>query len=425
MQRKSPRDHDASVTTPASTTESSPIITSTPHPSFASAWFPSSKGKEALKKIPWAKYKSMIASALTTSNPRVLFLDAPSQELLADFVAHAKNNSVKAVLSIGGPTGSRYFSKAVSVPLSRTDFVQAVVDIATRNQLDGIEFAWEYPGQPECDGPSKDDTTNYLLFLEELRKHSTGSRLAISAAVPLAPFLSDYGTPRWDVTAFASFLDYITIVAYDVWKTSFAGSNKLVGPNAPVYDDCALPSARSGSIESAVSSWSRAGFPKDRIVLGVPSHGRVYSVDSIEAQKIGNYPKFDAIPAGQGEKPGTLIPDACNINNTVPVNATGVVTFEGLISAGYLDNNGSLPSSATISNFDQCSLTPFFYNSTREIMVSYDDVNSMALKGHYIRENGLKGFALSDAVGDYNDLLLDSVRNATSLDRSVGPNTTT
>jgi len=47
---------------------------------------------------------------------------------------------VEALLSLGGWTGSRYFSTAVGSPENRTTFVKAVVDIADKYGLDGIDF---------------------------------------------------------------------------------------------------------------------------------------------------------------------------------------------------------------------------------------------------------------------------------------------
>jgi len=59
---------------------------------------------------------------------------------------------------------------------------------------------------------------------------------------------------------------------------------------------------------------------------------------------------------------------------------------------------------------------PYVYNETSEVMISFDDPQSFAAKGNYIKETGLKGFAMWEAGGDYNDLLLDSIRSAVGFD---------
>lgn len=49
-------------------------------------------------------------------------------------------------------------------------------------------------------------------------------------------------------------------------------------------------------------------------------------------------------------------------------------------------------------------------------MVSFDNAQSFAAKGNYIKETGLRGFAMWEAGGDYNDMLLDSIRFTAGFD---------
>ena len=49
-------------------------------------------------------------------------------------------------------------------------------------------------------------------------------------------------------------------------------------------------------------------------------------------------------------------------------------------------------------------------------MVSYDDPTSFAAKGKFIAEQGLRGFAIWEAAGDYNNLLVDAVSNAIGIE---------
>ena len=45
-------------------------------------------------------------------------------------------------MSVGGWTGSRYFSPAVATADNRTAFVKTIVDFATKYKLDGIDFEY-------------------------------------------------------------------------------------------------------------------------------------------------------------------------------------------------------------------------------------------------------------------------------------------
>lgn len=132
-------------------------------------------------------------------------------------------------MSIGGWTGSQYFSTAVATAENRTAFVKSVVGLASKYELDGIEFecvifpirsnitrlilflSWEYPNRQGvgCNTISPNDSTNFLSFLQELRTDPTGAQLILSAAVGITPFMDSGGTPMKDVAAFAQVLDHI------------------------------------------------------------------------------------------------------------------------------------------------------------------------------------------------------------------------
>lgn len=52
-------------------------------------------------------------------------------------------------------------------------------------------------------------------------------------------------------------------------------------------------------------------------------------------------------------------------------------------------------------------------------MVSYDDPQSFAAKGKFIVDHNLLGFAVWQAAGDYNNLLLDSIHSAAGVAKRV------
>jgi chitinase len=115
-----------------------------------------------------------------------------------------------------------------------------------------------------------------------LRTDPVGSKLVLTAAVGLAPFVGSDGTPMTDVSQFASVLDHIgarattyaspmfnaytplltsiAIMNYDVWGSWSTG----VGPNAPLDDSCAP--VKAGSATSALQAWTSAGFPASKAI---------------------------------------------------------------------------------------------------------------------------------------------------------------
>ncbi|KAJ6572049.1 glycoside hydrolase family 18 protein [Mycena capillaripes] len=383
---------------------------------IATAWYPGWLAQDfPPSSISWDKYNAMtFAFATTTPDVSTIALDDVSAQALPEFVSAAQSNGVAALLSIGGWSGSLWYSTAVATSENRTAFVDAVLDLVSKYDLDGIDFDWEYPGKQGlgCNVVNDDDSANFLLFLQELRSNPAGKSLVLTAAVGIAPFLGSDQQPMEDVSQFAYVLDRIAIMAYDVWGSW----SDTVGPNAPLNDSCASAVHQDGSAVSAVNAWTAANFPANQITLGVASYGHSFRVAPSAAlsedNSIALYPDFDASaqPMGSADTPGDTSKDPCGNPNGV----SGVFTFSGLISSGFLDSTGTAAAGIDYT-FDSCSQTPFVYNSTSQVMVSYDDATSFAAKGKFINSQGLLGFAVWDVTGDYNDILLDSLHEAMGI----------
>ncbi|KAF4563788.1 hypothetical protein EYR36_003030 [Pleurotus pulmonarius] len=396
----------------ASAVSHASTVNNVPEEVLATAWYPGWLGdKFPPSKISWDKFNAMtFAFALV---PSLLIIVEFCQKTLPEMVSAARAQGVSPSLSIGGWTGSIYFSSAVATPQNRSAFVKAVVGLANTYQLDGIDFDWEYPNKQGigCNIISPDDSANFLSFLQELRKDPVGSNLTISAAVGLTPFMGPTA-PMTDVSPFAEVLDHIAIMAYDIWGSW----SNTVGPNAPLDDSCAPTQA--GSATSAVNAWTAAGFPASKIALGIAAYGHSFHVQSNAAlDGSGGIQTSSAFDKGQQPKgdswdtaDGTTVDQCGN-----PEATSGVFNFWGLVEGGFLNNNGTAASGIDY-RFDNCSQTPFVYNPATQVMVSYDDATSFAAKGKFINDQGLKGFALWNAAGDFDDVLLASISDAMGIE---------
>jgi len=198
---------------------------------------------------------------------------------------------------------------------------------------------------------------------------------------------------------------------YDIPSTPISGA----GPNSPLNDNCAPVIGQHGSAQLAVTAWTEAGMPQDRIVLGVPMYGRSYHVQkSVAFSSKSNTTLAPYPPYGQGNKPkgdrwngdGEL--DVCGVFQP----PGGSYAFWSLVESDFLNADGT-PKRGILYRYDECSNTPYIYNTTSEIMIAYDDARSFAAKGDFIKVNGLKGFAAWESAGDFRNLLLDAIINGT------------
>ena len=221
--------------------------------------------------------------------------------------------------------------------------------------------SWEYPTSSGvgCNTKSNNDTANFLSFLQELRKDSFGSKLIISLAVTLKPFMGPDGlTPLTNVSAFTDVVDWLAIMNYDDWGDWSAS----VGPNSPLNDSCAATANQAGSALSAAKAWIAAGAPANQILLGVPAYGHSFAVNKTEAYYPGTtnlqpYPKFNSSVHQKGDAwdNNTLL-DVCG--NLQPNSST--YTLWGAIAAGFLEQDGTNAKGMPY-RFDNCSQTVSFF----------------------------------------------------------------
>ncbi|TFK20651.1 glycoside hydrolase [Coprinopsis marcescibilis] len=383
----------------------------------AGGWYaPWYKQDLPVSAISWEKYSELaFAFAVTTPDSSVLDL-LGEEETLREFVKEAQDHQVKAFVSVGGWTGSQYFSSAVATAENRTIFVKTITGLATEYNLDGIDFDWEFPnggdgvGLP-CNINSESDTQNFLTFLEELKADPVGSELSLTAAAHIAPFT---GAGISDLSGFAQVFDHLVIMGYDInglWSTP-------AGANAPLKT---CPGRTGGSVEKAVDDWVAAGFPADKLVLGVPFYARSYIIPKesvIQNDVLTTFnPAFDraTMPPVFGERE-TLETIAQTLECGQPAETpSGIFTFNGLIATGYLNVSGEAAPGVFYA-FDDCTETSFLYRESDGRFISYDDTRSLAAKGQFINDRGLAGFAAWHVGGDTrSDILLDALHESMGI----------
>ncbi|XP_044731929.1 chitotriosidase-1 [Chrysoperla carnea] len=208
------------------------------------------------------------------------------------------NPKLKTLLAIGGWSfGTQKFKEMSATRYSRQTFIYSAIPFIRDRGFDGLDIDWEYP-------KGSDDKKNYVLLLKELREAFEAEaqevkkpRLLLTAAVPVGP---DNIKSGYDVPAVASYLDFINLMAYD-----FHGKwERETGHNAPLY----APSSDSEwrkqlSVDNAASMWVRLGAPKEKLVIGMATYGRSFTLSNTDRFRVNS-------PASGGGKAGEYTKEA-------------------------------------------------------------------------------------------------------------------
>ena len=129
--------------------------------------------------------------------------------------------------------------------------------------LDGIDLDWEFPGLSwsgaACD-PSC-DVDNYVLLVKQLRE-TLGSEYTISYAGYCTDKVSVTDGWRYvDIKGMDPYVDYVNIMTYDLDE---APHHHSALKDSRAYKDC----------DRAVRAYLDKGVSPDKLVLGIPFYGR-------------------------------------------------------------------------------------------------------------------------------------------------------
>ncbi|KAF8076520.1 glycoside hydrolase [Lyophyllum atratum] len=359
----------------------------------------------AFSRFDWIDF----AFGLPTQDFDVSWDSEETPKLLRRLVAAARahrtrDTSTKIKLSIGGWTGSKYFSQAVATPESRYSFASNILSIYNDYQLDGIDLDWEYPGRKGADGNqvNSQDSENFLAFLHCLRSVlPAGAR--ITAAAQTVPFTDASGEPTKDVSQFAKVLDWLLLMNYDVW-----GSSPNPGPNAPMFDACQNSTQPEGNAAAAYDKWTSAGFPAIKLVLGLPAYGYV-SASKAPGLRQRRSSSTNHTQAIQSRKGDPTVHGQVKVVSEDGSSSEGQVTFVELVRQGALVLVRPADANRTASfdgaggferHWDRCSGTPYLRSSSAGQVISYDDPESLYMKAEFASKVGMLGVNIFDTHGD-------------------------
>ncbi len=302
-----------------------------------------------------------------TWDPGVLRGNFHQLQLLKE--SHPK---LKTLISIGGWSWSAHFSDVASTDAGRTHFASSCVDFMKKYGFDGIDIDWEYPGGGGLAGNSArpEDPHNYTLLLQALRAQldalHDGTHHPLTIAAPAGPTIA----ARLEMTAMAASLDWFNVMTYDF----HGGWDPKTGHNAPLF--APVGDTTRFDTNDAVSAYLAGGVAGAKLVMGVPFYGRGWS--GVAATNDGLGQAATGTPMGTWE--------------------SGVFDFKDL-KAHYGAAQGY------VRHVDATAKVPWLYNASAQVMISYDDPESIGVKADFAKTKGLGGVMFWELSSDDGSLL--------------------
>jgi len=272
----------------------------------------------------------------------------PDMDIEAGFyqqVTALKSQGVKVMIALGGWTDSETdkYSRMVSDPVSRANFVSTAVSFIQQHNFDGLDLDWEYPKcwVGNCDAGPVSDKENFVNLVRELKTAFAPHGYLLSSAVSASRHIGDQA---YDIPALSESLDWIGLMTYDY----HGGWDGVTGHNSPLKG--AVPNS-----EDTVNYWVSRGAAPEKLILGVGFYGRSWTLENENDNGVG-------APAATG----------------APGQYTGEPGF-----LAYFE----LCSGWTYRNVE--NVGPYGYKGDQ--WASFDDEAILGLKADFVKERGLAG----------------------------------
>jgi chitinase len=292
---------------------------------------------------------------------------------------------LKTLIAIGGWTLSDLFSRNIADDAKRKALAASAVGYMKQNHFDGVDIDWEFP---VCCGDMKakeyadrnngdkryspDDKHNFTLWLQELRHEldDQGKKDGVHYLLTIAASASpDIAKKAYEFKDIGKVVDWVDVMAYDyhgAWE-------KVANHNAPLHQNPGDPDNGKGmTVQDSLALWEKEGVPASKLVMGVPFYGRGW--DGCPPKNHGLFQTCKSASL----KGGTW----------VKLDPTAYANWDYWdLKKNYVDNKAS----GYVRYWDAASGVPYLYNPKTQNWISYDDDQSVALKGRYIVDHGLKG----------------------------------
>ncbi|KAL1417449.1 hypothetical protein MTO96_000551 [Rhipicephalus appendiculatus] len=175
---------------------------------------------------------------------------------------------IRTLVSYGGGAHVQSLLNRIRDDKNAQKLIDDIKSMLEQFGLDGINFHLEGPGPITC---KQDDINTIVKFIQRLRR-SVNNMVIITAQLPACRdskcnlFMSD---------AMSRYLDYVFLITFDYRLDDLTRTKMTSGLYR--YKD------RNGytkfETETCVGSWIDAGVPKYKIIPGIATYGRSFTLD--------------------------------------------------------------------------------------------------------------------------------------------------
>jgi chitinase len=329
---------------------------------YYASWAPD---QYPIPEIEWSGLTHIAMAFYLPNQDGSMTLAGGNPQLAINLIAAAHANGVKAIASIGGADSQSGF-QAATASGSVATFAANLVSLVTSTGYDGIDIDWE--PMDKTDEPAVIDIAN------RIRKAKPGALLTI----PVGAINVNLGADLSGFLAIAAAYDQLNIMSYG--QAGAWSGWKSWHSSALYQTDSATPT----SIDSTVKLYLAAGVPAAKLGIGIGFYGLCYS------------------------SPVTG-PDQA-LNGSTLLAGDGTISYANIMTEYY---------SASARQWDGLARVPYLSFSAPHApdgctYISYDDEQSIAEKGTYLKAKGLggviqwelnEGYLSAAAAGQRNPLL--------------------
>ncbi|MBN1409787.1 MAG: glycoside hydrolase family 18 protein [Spirochaetales bacterium] len=308
------------------------------------------------------------------------------------------NPNLKTLISIGGWTKSGNFSAMAASGEGRAKFAASCVDFIRTYQFDGIDLDWEYPGVEGMPGTAFDpenDKRNFTLLLKDLRitLDKAGAEDGKTYLLTAATSAGKEKIAHLELDKIARYLNYLAIMTYDFhggWDNVTNHQSALsYNPDNPAKEEEPELIQSRANIEAVVKMYLDGGFPKNKLILGVPFYGRAWIVKSTKNNGLFQPTKEGKLPVGSWE---AGVYDYTDIMKKFP---DAKIMWDDKAKAAYV--------LVKDKSADKDDATLY------DVFITFDSTKSIETKCKYVNANGLAGIMFWELSGDRSNELVKTI----------------